>query len=241
MEKRKMYENAEVYDLQNASSREDIAFYQAMAKKYGGPILELACGSGILSIPIARNGYATTGLDLSERMLDLARIKAKGVENITFVEADMSDFELGKMYKLVFLGFNSICHLFDYRQIEGMLRSINKHLQADGVFILDCFVPLPRYLYRDSNVKYPVFSKNGLKISETNSYDPTEQVNQIKWYYEYEENEWIEDLDMRVYYPQEMQNYLRINGFSIIEKYGSHSQAPLGAKSELQIYVCTKV
>jgi len=240
MEKKAMYANGQIYDLQNAKNRDDVDFYRTMVKKHGDPVLELACGTGVLTIPIAQDGYKITGLDLSDQMLNQAKRKSEGTVNINFINGDMANFELGKKYKTIFVGFNSVCHLFHYGEIEGMLTSIKNHLDKDGVFIFDCFIPIARYLYRELDARYPVFDDEGLKISETNEYDPVEQVNHIKWYYEYRGNKWIEDLDMRMFYPQEIQNYLGINGLKIVEKYGNHDFSEFGPKSSLQIYVCKK-
>jgi SAM-dependent methyltransferase len=240
MDKRPIYNDGELYDLQNAHDRYDVDFFREIARRHGGPVLELACGTGVLGIPIALDGHEVTGLDLSEGMLRQARKKAAGLGNIGFLQGNMCDFHLGRRFKTIFVGFNSICHLFGYGEIKGMLDCVREHLADDGVFVLDCFIPAIGYLSRDKEKHYPVMDESGLKITETNEYDPISQVNRIKWYYEYRGERWTEDLDMRMFYPEELQNYLLANGFAINERYGNHDFGDFGGKNRFQIYLCRK-
>src|SRR5689334_14929180 len=66
------------YDLEYQRVTADLDFYHEMARRAGarGQILELACGSGRISLPLLRAGFKVTGLDLSAKMLELARARA---------------------------------------------------------------------------------------------------------------------------------------------------------------------
>ncbi|HXQ36313.1 MAG TPA: class I SAM-dependent methyltransferase, partial [Anaerolineales bacterium] len=65
------------YDLEEGErSASRIAFYCELAKSVGGPVLEIACGSGLVTIPIAAQGLDVTGMDLAHSMLEHARKKA---------------------------------------------------------------------------------------------------------------------------------------------------------------------
>src|SRR5215218_8149650 len=80
------------------------AFYRDLARKTGGPILELACGTGRLTIPLARDGHEVVGLDASRTMLRAARAKAEAEDlDIAFVQADMRSFDLGQRFPLIIL------------------------------------------------------------------------------------------------------------------------------------------
>ncbi|MFX1578517.1 MAG: class I SAM-dependent methyltransferase, partial [Promethearchaeota archaeon] len=71
-----------------------LKFYLQQARKYQGPVLELACGTGRITIPLSHE-VSITGLDLSKAMLNSARLKAKDKElNIEFIQGDMTNFEL---------------------------------------------------------------------------------------------------------------------------------------------------
>ena len=77
------FADPETYDIEDDSDT-GIAFYAALARETGGPVLEIACGTGRVGIPIARLGYAVTGLDIVPGMLELARRKSAGLPALTF-------------------------------------------------------------------------------------------------------------------------------------------------------------
>src|SRR5260370_37755101 len=64
---------APFYDIEHAHFDEDVDMYRNFAELCGGKILELACGSGRLLLPLAREGYTLTGVDTSAGMLEIAR------------------------------------------------------------------------------------------------------------------------------------------------------------------------
>lgn len=63
-------------DLQNDHLTEDSDYFRRQVQQWGGPVLELACGTGRIAIPLAPDGHRVAGLDLSETMLAGARRKA---------------------------------------------------------------------------------------------------------------------------------------------------------------------
>ena len=81
-----LYYNGEFYDLfeNNSTTRarqeKDILFWLNIAKQYGDSILELGCGTGRITIPLIEAGFNVTGLDISESMLSLAKIKSNKVK-----------------------------------------------------------------------------------------------------------------------------------------------------------------
>src|ERR1044071_6425269 len=89
------------YDIEEGErSAARIAFYCDLAKTIGGPALEVACGSGLVTIPIASQGLDVTGVDLAHSMLEHAQKKAMRQKvNIHWVEADARSFNLGMQYR----------------------------------------------------------------------------------------------------------------------------------------------
>jgi len=96
-------------------------------------ILEIACGTGNILGLLSKN-YEVTGLDLSPKMLDIARFK---LPNVRFIEGDMSKFELGFKYDAILCIFDSINHLVDFAQWESTFDRVKAHLSDGGVFIVD--------------------------------------------------------------------------------------------------------
>jgi SAM-dependent methyltransferase len=243
-----LYFDGRHYDLQHKGITDDIPFYVEKAREYGGPILELACGTGRIAIPLAREGFDVTGLDISRVMLDHARVKSRraGVV-VDWVEADCRDFDLGRRYGLVILPFNSIAHLHDHKSINACLGSVLAHLEPAGRFIIDIFNPRLDILLRDAGERYPVAEyadpdgRGTVVITENNLYDSAGQINRIKWYYRVGDDprETVRELNMRIFYPQELDGLLRSGGFALEHKYGDVDGQPFSSRSPRQIIVCS--
>jgi SAM-dependent methyltransferase len=137
-----LYRDGRHYDALNSDLVADIPFYVEEAKRAGGPVLELACGTGRLTIPIVQIGVGIFGLDLSASMLAHARTKANAASvKIQFVEADCRDFDLGRQFALIFMAFNSMQHLHDYASQAALFANVRKHLAEGGRVIFDVFNP----------------------------------------------------------------------------------------------------
>ena len=139
---------AEVYDAIYAG-REDTRFWRTMAAAAAGrPILELGCGTGRALLPVARDGHEVTGIDLSERMLDVCRAKllrepAAVRERVRLLVADMTSFDLGRRFALVTVPFASFQHLLTVEQQLACLERCRAHLLPRGLLVLDLPNPDP--------------------------------------------------------------------------------------------------
>ena len=89
------------YDFEDPSDT-GVAFYSALAQEAGGPVLEIACGTGRVTIPIARLGFHVTGLDIVPGMLEQARRKSAGLP-VRWLEGDARTFALPEQFRLIFL------------------------------------------------------------------------------------------------------------------------------------------
>jgi SAM-dependent methyltransferase len=123
---------------------EDIDFYVDLAKKSGGPVLELAAGTGRTLIPIARAGIDITGMDISNRMLELcrSRIEIESIiiqSKITLLEGDMRDFDLGRTFPLVTIPYASFTYLTGVEDQLSCLEKVRRHLEPGGSFFMSVF------------------------------------------------------------------------------------------------------
>ena len=134
--------DASIYDGMNTNI-DDLPFYKRwLSKNKDARILELCCGTGRLTIPLAKEGFDITGVDITASMLEKATIKAAEANlNIKFIEADMRALDLPQQYDLIFIPFNSIHHLYTNDDLFQTLQTVKKHLKKDGLFIFDCFNP----------------------------------------------------------------------------------------------------
>lgn len=238
-----LYRDGRHYDILQANLTEDIAFYLEQAKQFGPPILELACGTGRITIPIAQQGFEIVGIDKSEKMLARAKEKAGNQYPITWHREDVRAFDLKRKFKLIIFPFNSIAHLHDLASIDACFKSLRNHLDDAGRFILDFFNPNLTRLIQDNDTprfvsEYPdPDSDNLVVITETNRYDRASQINYIKLHYKIGDREFMHELNMRIFYPQELDALLFYNGFAIEHKYGDFDQSPFTSESKGQIVV----
>jgi SAM-dependent methyltransferase len=123
------------YDMQD-DSPVGISFYSALAQETGSPVLEIACGTGRVSIPIARVGIHVTGLDIVPGMLERARAKSAGLPT-RWIEADARSFELGERFRLIYLTGNAFQAFLTNADQKALLQCVGAHLHEDGLFAFE--------------------------------------------------------------------------------------------------------
>ena len=136
-----------VYDAVYADV-DDASLWSALAAVADGPVLELGCGTGRVLLPLARDGYEITGLDLSPEMLAFCREKLEGEsaetrDRVSLLAADMASFDLGRDFGAIFCAFNSFHHLRTVEQQLACLERCRAHLAPGGLLVLDLFNPDP--------------------------------------------------------------------------------------------------
>jgi ubiquinone/menaquinone biosynthesis C-methylase UbiE len=237
--------DATIYDGLN-TFLSDLQFYiKWLPKKKGAKLLELCCGTGRLTIPIAKEGYDICGIDSSSSMLKQANAKAveAGLE-IKFLEADIRTLDLPEQYDLIFIPFNSIHHLYQNEDLFDTLKVVKKHLKEDGLFLLDCYNPDIHYITeaekgKNKIAEYTTQDGRKVMIEQTMRYENKTQINRIEWHFFINDQfDSIQNLDMRMFFPQELDCYLKLNGFSIIQKFGSFEEETFNDHSEKQLFVC---
>lgn len=124
----------------------DVAFYEDLARKTGGPVLELACGTGRIALALAAAGLDVVGIDSSEGMLTVARRKlielpASVRRRVTLVHQDMSELNLGRHFGFIFVPFRSFQHLLTIALQRRCLDGIHRHLEPYGRLALHLFDP----------------------------------------------------------------------------------------------------
>lgn len=120
------FADAVEYDRRDTSDT-GVAFYSTLARETGGPILEIACGTGRVSIPIARLGYEVTGLDIVPGMLERARDKSAGLP-VRWVQGDGRTFNLNEQFRLIFLTHNAFQAFLTNADQEALLKQVRAQL-----------------------------------------------------------------------------------------------------------------
>ena len=130
---------AERYDAAVPVSEAEIGFYTALAaevEEQGLATLELACGTGRVMIPMARAGVTMVGLDSSQPMLAVARKKSADLDNVRWLEGDMTSFKLEERFGLITIPAGSFHLLLTTEDQLACLRSSREHLAESGRVVI---------------------------------------------------------------------------------------------------------
>jgi SAM-dependent methyltransferase len=124
----------------------DIAFYERLARGTGGRVLELACGTGRIALPLAERGLDITGADVSDGMLAIAQRKSEKLpagarQRLTLVAQDMCELSLDRQFGCIFVAFRSFQALLTVELQRRSLAAIRHHLAPDGRLALHLFDP----------------------------------------------------------------------------------------------------
>jgi SAM-dependent methyltransferase len=150
----------EAYDAFYGGSRPqiagDVAFYERLARGGGGAVLEVGCGTGRITVPLAQAGLEVTGVDLSEAMLAIARRKFAALPtsvqaHVNLINQDMTALNLGRCFNLVFLPFRSFQHVLTIDLQRKALKAIRRHLEPTGRLALHLFDPRLDFLCDANN------------------------------------------------------------------------------------------
>jgi SAM-dependent methyltransferase len=240
-----IYTKAELYNAIHQNYSGDKDFISSVAKKAGGPVLELAAGTGRLAELILDLNLEYTGIDISDEFLTSAKNRYK--DRATFLKNDMRQFVLKKEFNFIFIGFNSFLHNLTDEDASHCLTSVQKHLSDKGTFLVSIFIPDPSFLYRESGRFFPAtnlfyFEGSPCRIMETNVFDDESLINKLTWRLErdgvLEPEEY--HFSMRMFYPHVMDILLSEAGLKIIKKMGDYDGSPMDEESGMQIYVCGK-
>ena len=239
------YDHPALYDALLPATAH-VSYYLDLARQASGDVLELACGTGQLTVPIAGAGLPTVGLDLSAPMLTAARQRAATANvSVEYVLGDMRSFDLDRKFALIFIARNSLLHLHSIEDLLAAFAAVRRHMAPGGIFAFDVFNPNVQLLARPSGQRFPVFEKETesfgkLSVEATGDYDAATQVGRSRWYISAtgKPDAWVLPLDLRSIFPQELPLLLAAGGFHLKSRMGDLSQTPFNSASRFQVCLC---
>lgn len=244
---------ARFYDADYGAFADDVPFYRAMARRAGGPILELMCGSGRLLEPLARAGHHVTGVDVSPQLLGIARHKlaAAGLlDRVELVEADVRRALPPGPFSMAIVGLNSFMHLETADDQLAVLNNMHQVLAPGGVLALDLYNPDPRELVRHNGeiVLDKIFAlDDGTQVQKfvAQSIDLAAQTNHVMFIYDElgadgSVRRTALPFAMRWLYRYELEHLLARSGFAVEAVYGSYDLDEFGSASDLMLTVAIR-
>ena len=246
---------ARLYDLDLLEDPGDVELYLALATRTGGPVLELAAGTGRIAVPLAAAGHDVTAVDLDPAMLERAYARASAMEGggagrLELVEADLLDLDLpgAGSYRLAIIALNSLFLLATPDAQRQAFRTIARHLAPGGLAAVDVWLPEPEDLARfDGRMIFEyerLEPESGHEVTKVDSarYDPTTAVVDLTVIYEEgpagaSPIRWIRRDALRLVGADELRAMAEDAGLVVDEVGGDYDLDPIGSGSERAVLV----
>jgi len=229
----------------------EINWYLEKVKTYGGPVLDLACGTGRIALLLLQQGYKVWCIDDSEGMLTLFQKKLQNEpvdvqERLTIQKKKMSDFHLTRKFKSI-ICVDAFFHNLTVKEEIDCLLCVAAHLNPEGRFFFN--IPNPNFefllkcagpqgkVYRERK-SYPLKSGKVVLIEEAFNADLLEQTIVTKLCYtkmnkgvtvETEESQW----KIRYLFQYEAVHLLYRCGFEVESIVGDYDNGPVTTSSQL--------
>ena len=229
---------AEVYDIGWGDFAESArTFVERTLSNYGvrsGRILELACGTGILAIHLARSGYIVLGIDRSPEMVSIASMKGQHVKGVEFAIADMRNLDLEPEFDAALCMFDSLNYLTALEEVSDVLQSVSSILRDDGVFIFDFNRPLIYSAHNGETLKKHV--EDGILLQELH-YEVAQRI--ARTVFRFPDGD-VETHLQRAYELDEIVPLLKATNLSLKDCHSDFRRRSVSSASERLICVCQK-
>jgi SAM-dependent methyltransferase len=251
-----MWSDADLYDMENADDPTfDHGYWEwVMRSVQPGRVLELACGTGRLTLFLASLGIAreVVALDQSEPFLERLRSRLVNGSPVTAVCGDMREPAVDGPFDLIVIPFNSLSYLATREDRLACLRAARALLAPGGRLAFDLIAP--RYDFLDeatgscptvrSDADHPAveFGVDRFLRSYTDRYDPsTQTLHSTNRYALHFADGTVEhrvtDLDWHIYFPEELGLLLDAAGLEVLERYGSYALEPWSPASRRYLWL----
>lgn len=246
------YDDPILYDKEN-EGLDEISLLLKWASQTKGPIIDLACGTGRATIPLASEGYSLIGVDLHRGMLEEAKRKTSNLNlQIQWVEQDCTKLDLNIKSELVYSVGNSFQHFLTNEAQDGLLSSVNNHLETGGFFIFETRFPSIEELLQPSGEEYwksyiDSDTKDKVDVYTISNYD---SLSQLQHYitirrYKNKDGQVIDEkrtkISLRYVFPKEMERLLLAHKLEILNIYSDWNESPIKNDSYQMIYICKKI
>jgi SAM-dependent methyltransferase len=241
------FQDPEDYDLEYGAYEPEGPFYETVAARTGGPILDVACGTGRIAIPLARKGYAVTGIDLTPAMLAHARRKSDGLA-IDWHLADCRSFALDRRFALAVMSGNAFQACLADADQAALFAAVHRHLAPGGHFAFETRNPRRADLYGNETESFwhsfvDRLGRN-IDVSLIEHYDPARSVltcRVIRRVHGEAGDPRVTTIRIRYTAPDEINRRLADAGFAVAEQHGDFDRSALTADSPSIVTVARKL
>lgn len=211
-----------------------VAFLARLAR--GGPVLELAVGTGRIALPLAATGITVDGIDISPAMV--AKLRAKpGGDQISVTMGDFADVPVPGTYRLVFVVFNTLFNLLTQEDQVRCFQNVAAHLTEDGLFVVEAFVP--SYLHRlrdDQYVDAEAIGVGEVRL-DVGRHDPVTQMLDESHVSLSPEGVRLSPIVCRYAWPSELDLMARLAGLRLQDRWSGWNGEPFSAGSARHVSV----
>jgi SAM-dependent methyltransferase len=236
----------DIYESQFAYAAQfsDIPFWIRLAQTFGPRVLELACGTGRITLPAF-----VSGVDFSAPMLAVAQERARARSlPISFILGDIRALSFKGQYDFIFLPTGTISHLIARSDVEAFLAGARRALRPKGVLALDVHNPFKTFLKswpldpgpEHSSFEHRATGKTVL-VETTQAYSADTQILTVKFRYTFPDNVTKDaTIVLKLYFSAELQSLLHYNGFEVLSIYGDYTQTAFTSESTKYVVAARK-
>ncbi len=238
------YQHPEFYDCEYGNFTQDFAIFSSYINS--GQVLDLACGTGRLTIELARRGLKCMGIDINASMLSMAQAKSKALGfDILYLQEDMKKFQLEQKFDLITMAGNSFQALLNESDQSSCLACISLHLKKGGFFVFNTRNTVTDEMKISKEFEYwhDFLDANGnrVKVYGMQHYDSLNNtvlyITKRVWQTHYT----LSKIILKFTNFSSLLNLLNQAGFEILEVYGSFSREPFDSNHSKDIIIVSKM
>jgi SAM-dependent methyltransferase len=244
-----LYKHPEQYDREHLGDDEDIGFYLSLSRRLAPrKVLELGCGTGRITLPLAQLGFDVIGVDNQREMLQKAeqrRLQAAPEirQRLQFIEGDMRTWSAGCDFDLILIPASSITHVLSLEDQLAVWKTCHDNLRRGGRLLVEATMPNMASFAVEIDIDN-INESDGTRLirRKTTRYLSHEQRAQIRFMYEkYQDGRGVEtfldDFESHVFFPRELRLLFSHTGYEVEETFGDYRGRALKADSPVMIMI----
>jgi SAM-dependent methyltransferase len=238
------FTNPALYDAENRWDAGD-DFYLALTQQTGGPVLDVACGTGQLARAIAQTGLQVTGMDIMPAMLERARALSQQLP-ITWVEADCRTFHLAQQFRCVLMTGHAFQNLLSDADQHAFLARAYEHVAVGGTFAFDTRnLHGKTYGHSSDYTMWRSFQDHRgrwIDVWVASRFDAHTMLDHVQLRRKVRDTgeTWPSHITLRYIDREDLNRRLAAHGFTVVAQYGDWAQTPCMPCSPEIITVCRR-